>query len=167
MSDPSSVARVGVLTKVGACSVQTDANLFSLVICRAVNLSLEGGNCDGSCFAYVRLGMVAGPRFGDYHTGFRFGRLGRDLVEQHGLTRFQARTYMSFGSFVLPWTRHVRAGRDFLHRALQAANKMGDLHCAAYSGGHLAPNPLPAGGPLLGWPAATENAAGVAAHTRV
>jgi PAS domain S-box-containing protein len=166
MSDPSSLATLDVLTKLGPPSLQTDANLFSLVICRAVNLSLEGGNCDGSCFAYVRLGMVAGPRFGDYHAGFRFGRLGHDLVEQHGLTRFQARTYMSFGSFVLPWTRHVRAGRDFLHRALQAANKMGDLNCAAYSGGHLATNLLAAGDPLVDVQRETENALAFAQKTR-
>src|SRR5882762_528487 len=166
MSDPSSLATLDVLTKLGPPSLQTDANLFSLVICRAVNLSLEGGNCDGSCFAYVRLGMVAGPRFGDYHTGFRFGRLGHDLVEQHGLTRFQARTYMSFGSFVLPWTRHVRAGRDFLRRALQAANKMGDLNCAAYSGGHLVTNLLAAGDPLVDVQRETENALAFAQKTR-
>jgi PAS domain S-box-containing protein len=166
MSDPSSLATLDVLTKLGPPSLQTDANLFSLVICRAVNLSLEGGNCDGSCFAYVRLGMVAGPHFGDYHAGFRFGRLGHDLVEQHGLTRFQARTYMSFGSFVLPWTRHVRAGRDFLHRALQAANKTGDLNCAAYSGGHLATNLLAAGDPLVNVQRETENALAFAQKTR-
>jgi len=44
MSDPSSLATLDVLTKLGPPSLQTDANLFSLVICRAVNLSLEGGN---------------------------------------------------------------------------------------------------------------------------
>ena len=43
--------------------------------------------------AYVMLGMVAGPRFGDYQAGFRFGQLGYDLVERRGLKRFQARTY--------------------------------------------------------------------------
>ena len=69
---------------------------MSLACCRAVNLSLEHGNCDGSCYAYVRLGMIAGARFGDYQTGFRFGRLGYDLVEALGLTRFQARIYMTF-----------------------------------------------------------------------
>jgi PAS domain S-box-containing protein len=166
MSDPSSLATLDVLTKLGPPSLQTDANLFSLVTCRAVNLSLEGGNCDGSCFAYVRFGMVAGPRFGDYHAGFRFGRLGHDLVEQHGLTRFQARTYMSFGSFVLPWTRHVRAGRDFLHRALQAANKMGDLNYVAYSGDHLARNLLAAGDSLVDVQRETENALAFAQKTR-
>jgi PAS domain S-box-containing protein len=166
MRDLSSLATLDVLTKLGPPSLQTDANLFSLVICRAVNLSLKGGNCDGSCFAYVRLGMLAGPHFGDYYAGLRFGRLGLDLIEQHGLTGFQARTYMSFGSFVLPWTRHVRAGRDFLNRALQTANKMGDLNCAAYSGGHLVTNLLAAGDPLVDVQREAENALAFAQKTR-
>ena len=59
-----------------------------------VNLSLERGNSDGSCFAYVWLGVIAGPHFGDYQAGFRFGQLGYELVEKRGLKRFQARTYL-------------------------------------------------------------------------
>ena len=84
-----------------------DENLSSLVICRMVNLSLEHGNSDGSCFAYVWFAIIAGPRFGNYKDGFRFGRLGYELVEKRGLKRYQARTYMSFGNIVMPWTRHV------------------------------------------------------------
>jgi hypothetical protein len=34
-----------------------------------VNLSLERGNCDASCFAYAWLGAIAGARFGDYKGG--------------------------------------------------------------------------------------------------
>src|SRR5882672_880206 len=90
MSDPASLATMDVLGKLGITALSRDANLLSLVICRAVNLSVEGGNCDASCFAYVRLGMVAGARFGDYQAGYRFGRLGYELVEQHGLKRFLA-----------------------------------------------------------------------------
>jgi PAS domain S-box-containing protein len=149
MSDPASLATMDVLTKIGPSSLHTDAHLFALVICRVVNLSLESGNCDGSCFAYVRLGMVAGSRFGDYQAAYRFGRLGHDLVERHGLKRFQARTYMCFGCFILPWTRHIQSGRDLLRRALQAANEMGDLTYVAYSGDHLTTNLLAAGDPLV------------------
>nr|WP_245332694.1 AAA family ATPase [Bradyrhizobium erythrophlei] len=156
MSDPASLATMDVLTKIGPPSLHTDAYLFSLVICRAVNLSLESGNCDGSCFAYVRLGMIAGSRFGDYQAAYRFGRLGHDLVERHGLKRFQARTYMCFGGFVLPWTRHVRAGRDLLHRGLEAANKTGDLVYAA-CGHHLTTNLLATGEPLVDVQREAEN----------
>ena len=57
MSDPASLATLDVLSKLSQPAWYTDANLVSLAICRAVNLSLEGGNCDGSCFAYVMLGV--------------------------------------------------------------------------------------------------------------
>jgi PAS domain S-box-containing protein len=156
MSDPASLATMDVLTKIGPPSLHTDAHLFSLVICRAVNLSLESGNSDGSCFAYVRLGMVAGSRFGDYQAAYRFGRLGHDLVERHGLRRFQARTYICFGGFVVPWTRHIRAGRDLLYRGLQAANKTGDLVYAA-CGHHLTTNLLATGEPLVDVQREAEN----------
>ena len=148
MSDPASLATLDVLTKVLPPALFTDANLLSLVICRAVNLSLEHGNSDGSCFAYVWLGMIAGPHFGNYQAGFRFGRLGYELVEKRGLKRFQARTYMCFGNLVMPWTKHVQTGRDLLRRAFEAANKIGDLTFAAYSCIDLNTNLLAAGDPL-------------------
>jgi PAS domain S-box-containing protein len=149
MSDPASLATMDVLTKIGPPAFYTDANLLALVTCHAVNLSLERGNCDASCSAYVWLSMIARAHFGDYQAAvYRFGQLGYDLVEGRGLTRFQARTYMDFGYGVLPWTRHVRAGRDLVRRAFDAANKIGDLTYAAYCGNQLNANLLAAGDPL-------------------
>jgi PAS domain S-box-containing protein len=149
MSDPVSLATLDLLTRVVPPALFTDANFLSLVICRMVNLSLERGNSDGSCFAYVWLGVIAGPHFGNYKAGFRFGRLGYELIEKRGLKRFQARTGMVFGNLVVPWTKHVRAGRDLLRRAFEAANKTGDLTFAAYSCQGLNRNLLAAGDPLV------------------
>ena len=149
MGDPASLATLDVLTKVLPAALFTDANLLSLAICNAVNLSLERGNSDGSCVVYVWLGQIAGPHFGNYKAGFRFGRLGYELVEKRGLKRLQARTYMVFGSHVMPWAKHVRAGRDLIHRAFEVANKIGDLCFAVYSCINLNTNLLAAGDPLV------------------
>jgi PAS domain S-box-containing protein len=148
MSNPEVRATLDVLTEVVTPALFTDENLLSLVICRMVNLSLEHGNSDGSCFAYVWLGMILGPHFGDYRAGFRFGRLGYDLVEKRGLHRYQARAYMSFGNLVMPWTRHIHAGRDLVRRAFDTANKIGDLTFAAYSCNNLNTNLIANGDPL-------------------
>ncbi len=148
MSNAASLATLDVLTKLGPPAHYTDANVRSMVICRAVNLSLEGGNCDGSCYAYTVLGRLAGPEFGDYQAGLRFGRLGYELVEQRGLKRFQARTYLNFGYLLMFWTRHVREGRDLLRRAFETANQIGDLTFAAYYYTHLNTYLLAAGDPL-------------------
>lgn len=148
MSNPEIRATLDVLTEVVTPALFTDKNLLSLVICRMVNLSLEHGNNDGSCFAYVWLGMILGPHFGDYRAGFRFGSLGYHLVEKRGLHRYQARAYMSFGNLVMPWTRHIQTGRDLVRRAFDAANESGDLTFAAYSCNNLNTNLLAAGDPL-------------------
>ena len=148
MNDPEIQATLNVLTEVVTPALFTDKNLLSLAICRMVNLSLEHGNSDGSCFAYVWLGMILGPHFGDYKAEFRFGRLGYDLVEKRGLHRYQARAYMSFGNLVMPWTKHVQIGRTLVRRAFDAANRGGDLTFAAYSCNNLNTNLLAAGDPL-------------------
>ena len=148
MGDALSLATQDVLTKVIPAALFTDPNLLSLVICRMVNLSLQHGNSDGSCFAYVFLGMIAGPRFDNYEGGFQFGRLGYALVEKRSLHRYRARTYMTFGSFVIPWTRHVRTGRDLIRRAFDVANRTGDLTFGAYSCNNLNTNLLAAGDAL-------------------
>ena len=149
MSDPASLATLDVLIKIAPTAVFTDHNLLALAVCRAVNLSLERGNCDGSCLAYVMLGMVAGPHFGDYQAPYRFGQLGYDLIERHGLKRFQARAYINFAVCTLPWTKHVRDGREVIRRAFEAANQIGDVVFATYACGSLTTNLLAAGDPLV------------------
>ncbi len=150
MTDPASLATIDVLTKVApAAFTLMEANFHALAICWAANLSLERGNSDGSCDIYVRLGFIAGDRFGDYKAGSRFGKVGCELVERRGLKRFQARTYLLFAHFLIPYTQHVRAARDLLHRGFEVANKIGDLMFVGwYSGLYLIENLLASGEPL-------------------
>jgi predicted ATPase/signal transduction histidine kinase len=137
-----------VCTETVVSAMYTDKNLLALVLCRMVRLSIEHGNSDASCFAYVSLGMLAGPQFGNYQAGFRFGKLGYDLVEKHGLLRYQARVYLRFGNHITPWMRHVKTGRELVQRAFDAANRIGDVTFAAYSCNNLNSNLLAAGDPL-------------------
>ncbi|MDI3289730.1 AAA family ATPase [Polyangium sp. 15x6] len=148
MHDPAFRATLDVLTRAIPPALFTDENLLCLVICRMVNLSLEHGNSDVSSLAYAHLGMVLGPHFGDYQAGFRFGKLGSDLVEKQELNRFKARVYVCVGSVVIPWTRHLRSGRALLRRVFHAALETGDLTYAAYSFFDLITHLLASGDPL-------------------
>jgi len=149
MTDPIVIATMDVLTKVVVPAIFTDRNLFALIACRAVNLCLEHGTSDGSCFLYQTFGMIAGACFHNYEAGFQFGRLGYDLVERGEWHRFQARTYMTFAGLIMPWTKHILAGRDLMRRAFEAATKIGDLTFAAYSCNQLNTKLLAAGEPLV------------------
>src|SRR5260221_9152159 len=83
------------------------------------------GNSDGSCLAYAQLGWIVGPRFGDYQAAFRFGKLGLDLVEKHGLERFRARVSQIFGYFINPWSRPLRTSLGLLRHAFSMAHEAG------------------------------------------
>jgi PAS domain S-box-containing protein len=136
-----------VFTEIVHPAMFFDENLSTLVVCRMVSLCLEHGNCDASCFGYVWFGMFAGPRFDNYKDGFRFGQLGYDLVEKRNLTRYQARTYISFGTLT-PWAKHAAKGRELVRRAFDVAYRTGDLTFSAYSWHELITNYLAVGDPL-------------------
>ncbi|MFL9909606.1 trifunctional serine/threonine-protein kinase/ATP-binding protein/sensor histidine kinase [Paraburkholderia sp. RL17-337-BIB-A] len=133
MSDPAACASMDVLAEILPPASWTDNELYCLVVCRMANLSLQYGNSDASCLAYVYLGMILGPHFGDYQAGFRFGQLAIDLVEKRRLDRFKARVYMCFGYLVNPWVRHLNTCRTLLRRAFDMAQEAGDLTFAGYS----------------------------------
>jgi predicted ATPase len=66
MTDPIARGTMDVLTVLVSPAWFIDENLRRLIIARMTNLSLEFGNSDASCLAYILLGTVLGPDFGDY-----------------------------------------------------------------------------------------------------
>jgi PAS domain S-box-containing protein len=144
VTDPDILDVLDVLTEIVTPAVFFDKDLCALVICRMVNLTLEHGNSDASCFAYVWFGIVVGPRFGKYEDAFRFGQLGYDLVGKRGLKRYEARTCMCF-SVVVPWTKHASFSRELVCHAFDVAYRMGDFTYAAYSFTQLVTNYLVVG----------------------
>ena len=136
MSDPEWRATMDVLISALAPALFTDANLLHLFVCRMVNISLEHGNDDGSCLAYVWLGLLLGPYFNNYLAAFRFGKLGLELLERHELLRFKPRVYLCFGQ-VNYWMRHLRSSVEPLRRAYDAAQSTGDITYSSYCANSL------------------------------
>ncbi|UJR84498.1 AAA family ATPase [Sandaracinus amylolyticus] len=148
MTDPTLRALIDVLMMLHSPALFSDDDLNCLLIGRTVNLSLAHGNSDASCFAYVWVGMLFGAKFDEHELGFRFGRVGLDLVDEHGLLRFKARVYMCFGALVNPWTRHVRTGVDTVRRAFEFGVESGDIAFASYACNNLITLLLVEGAPL-------------------
>lgn len=150
MRDPDALATLDVLIGLGPPAFQSprSLNLFVLIACRAIALSLESGHGDASCYAYVLLGIAAGARFGDYRTALRFGTIGCDLVEQRGLQRFEVGTRVLCANNLMPWTQHVTTGRELARLGAEAANRNYDALYGAHSHHLLITNLLAAGDPL-------------------
>ena len=166
LTDPDVLNVLEVLSEIITPAVFFDQNFCALVVCRMVNLSVEHGNSDASCFAYVWFGIVVGPNFGNVQDAFRFGRLGYELIEKRGLNRYKARTYMSFGSLVMPRVKHVLECRDLVRRAFNAAYEAHDFTFASYSLDQLVTNLLVAGDRLPDVQTEAENGLAFATRAR-
>jgi PAS domain S-box-containing protein len=148
VSDPESLATLDVLIKFGPAATFIDENLNRLSICKTVNLCLECGNCDASCYAYVVLSRAAVGYYRDYKTALRFGQVGLELMESRGLRRYEGRTYTFFADMTVPWMKHVRTSVDMLRRGCDAANKVGDFTFVNYANLRLNCDVFVAGDPL-------------------
>jgi len=156
ISDPEVLDTLEVFSDAVTPSFFFDEHLSSLVVCRLVGLSLEYGNCDASCYGYAWLGFLAGPRFGNLGDGYRFGQLGIDLIEKRGLTRYRARTYLSVGALVMPWTKHPASGQELVRRASDAFYRAGELAFVGYCFTTSFALSLAVGAPLEGVQAEVE-----------
>ncbi len=150
MTDRRSLAMLEVLTKALPAAMFTDENLHSALICSAVNLSLRYGNGDGSCSAYVWLGVIARHRFNDFQAGFQFGQLGYQLVRQWDLKRFEAQVLLIFGQMIKPWAQHIQTCEELMRRGFAAASRRGELTYAGYCCNSLITNLLATGAPGRG-----------------
>jgi PAS domain S-box-containing protein len=166
MTEPKSVATMEVLAALIPAAHWIDRNLYRLIIGRMTNLSLEHGNAPGSCIAYAYLSAVLGPHFGDYQTGYRFGKLALELVEIRRLDRFKHRVYLLFGQHVLPWMEHLPRGHALVKRAAKAAHDAGDLTFEVFSSMNLTTTLLASGDRLEDVEHAAERAQALAQKAR-
>jgi PAS domain S-box-containing protein len=166
VANPDILDVLDVLAEFLTTAMFFDQDLCAFVICRMMNLSLEHGNSDASCFAYLWFGIIAGPRFGNYEGAFKFGQLGYDLMQRHGLKRYEARNCLCF-EVVVMWKKHPSYGRDLLRHAFDVTYRMGDFTYAAYSFAELIPNFLAAGDPLAETQVEAEKGLDFAKRARV
>jgi predicted ATPase/signal transduction histidine kinase/ActR/RegA family two-component response regulator len=148
MIEPKARATMDVLVAFIPAAHWIDKNLYCLIIGRMANLGLEYGNDAGSCIAYAYLGTVLGPYFGDYQTGYRFGKLALELVETGPQDRFKHRVYAVVGHHVIPWMRPLRQARELVRLAADAAHEAGDLTFEVFSRMNLITNLFASGDPL-------------------
>jgi PAS domain S-box-containing protein len=147
MSDPELQAAMRLLLVLANGAYFTDFHLFCLLLSRMVNVSMQHGTSGESASACGFLGFILGPVFHRYPEGYRFAKLGCDLVEKHGFIACQAKVYSVMG-LVAPWTQPMASAIYFIRAALRTAIETGDLTTACHSTVHLLAHLLTGNDPL-------------------
>jgi predicted ATPase/signal transduction histidine kinase len=132
MTDPELQAAMQLLSVLTPPAYFTDLHLFSLLVCRMVNLGMQHGTSGASAHAYGILGHILGPVFHRYSEGYRFAKLACDLVEKHGFMAYHAKVYHAMG-LAAQWTQSITTAIDFNRATFRTAIETGDLTFACYT----------------------------------
>ncbi|KAA2236567.1 ATP-binding protein [Salinarimonas soli] len=156
-TDPLQRNVMDILAAVVVPAFYHDRRLFAVVLARMLRISVAFGTFPATPFAYSLLGLAyaffgadLGARFVDHRTGFRFGRLALDLVDEHGVCGHKAAVYGNVAYLVLPWTAPLREAADLHRRAFLETRESGDLTYAPWCLTLMTSDHLACGMPLAG-----------------
>ena len=132
MTDPELQAAMRLCSDLSSVAYFTDLHLICLLACRVVNVSMQHGMSGGSAHACGCLGFFLVRLFHLYDEGYRFAKVGCDLVEKHSFIAHQAKVYI-FAAITSWWTQPVATVIDFSRAAFRIAIETGDRIYACYA----------------------------------
>ena len=134
MTDPDKLAAMKILSSVFSAAFQAIPEMFPLIVCKQVNLSLEHGNDSGSAFAYATYALILCGIVGDIESGYQVGKLALSLLNRANTKEVKTRTMQIVYSFVTHWQEHISQTLQPLQAAYQSGLEIGDVEYAAYCG---------------------------------
>ncbi|AFY44420.1 AAA family ATPase [Nostoc sp. PCC 7107] len=134
MTDPTVLAAMRILIKVGAATYACNPVLFPLVTLKQVELSLQYGNANTSVVGYVGYGLLLCSILEDFSTGYEFGQLALQLCEKLNEKEFYGRTLVLNNYFITFCTHHTQETLAPLQQAYRSGLEAGDLVFAGFAG---------------------------------
>ena len=116
-----------------AAYVTGNKNLLLISVLKAVNVSLRHGTVSASAFVFNMYGFFLGTFFGDFATGYEFGKVAIALNERFNDMSRKASTLFTYVTFVHSWNNHPRTYAEYYKRVIEAGLESGDLIFLAYS----------------------------------
>lgn len=127
MRDPYAIAKIRLLSSMITLVYAALPQLFPLLVCRMVTLSVTYGNHPLSAQAYAMYGIILCGAVGDIDTGHRFGMLATNLVEHLNARELKSSVTYMVQTFVRHWKEHIRGTLQPLVEGYQTGLETGDL----------------------------------------
>jgi predicted ATPase/serine phosphatase RsbU (regulator of sigma subunit) len=123
---PQSIMQI--LSLILAPAYEVAPELFLILVCQQVRLSIKSGNTDDSAYSYATYGMIVG----DIETGYKFGQLALRVLEKLNAKKLKAKVYDVVEGCLNHWKIHFRKTLKGLQEGYQTGVEFGDFEAAGY-----------------------------------
>jgi signal transduction histidine kinase len=134
MTDPSKRAAMQMLSRLIPISYFRGPEIYCLIICQSVQLSLRHGNMPDSAAAYVNYGIIlCSPNVADYESGAQYGELGRRLAEKYYHPPIMPMVLNDMYAHIAIWHQPIRNALFPLQEGYRIGLEVGEIEMACYS----------------------------------
>ena len=132
MTLPENKLAMQLLSNIQPLAYIVNKDLFYLIVLKSVNLSLKHGHVAESSPSYSCYGLILGALYGEYQSGYEFGRMALQLTEKFNNLSQKSKAFYYFSNFVSSWVKHINRTRALNDEAYQAALTSGQIPFAGY-----------------------------------
>ncbi len=137
MTNPEMLMAAKILITMGPPCYRSHQRLWSVIVPKVVNLTLQYGNIPQVGYSHTAFGGLLGWVDNDYTSAKEFG----DLATRLMTGTFQSPTdqsvfYLMIGSSIRHWFKHLSYGSQDYTDAYEIGLRSGNLQYAAYAFGH-------------------------------
>ena len=147
VSDPKIRVTMEIIAAVTPATYFHVPQLFFLLICRVMNLSLRHGITGATAWACGGFALMLCGSFQRYAEGYRFSKLGCELVDKHDFATYKAKAYFQ-AAVNAPWTQPFDVTIELNQAAFRSGVETGDLLYACKAWVNIVPAYLLQGAPL-------------------
>ena len=158
MTDPDRIALMSLLMHCIPPAYQVNPELFALICCKMVSLSIEHGNCPMSAKGYGSFAVILSGIVGNLRDGDRFGKLGVDLCARLNDETVRSACHFTWAAFASPWVRPIDESIEQFREGVRWGLQSGDHPHAAYCGARAVTHLMFRGTPLAAAADATSEA---------
>jgi len=138
MKDSEKIAIVQIAQSIFAVTYMSNPQLFPLVVCLAVCLSIQYGNIPPSAHTYACYGLLLLIRTTpDVITGVKFSQLSLKLVDKLAAQAAKTSNLLIAGLFIFHRTSPLREALPLLQAGYTSALEVGNYEYAGYNAQHL------------------------------
>ncbi|HEY9710860.1 MAG TPA: AAA family ATPase, partial [Oculatellaceae cyanobacterium] len=133
MTDTNKLAALRILSSMLASSYIAAPQIWPMINCEQVNLSIRYGNAPFSTLAYASYGTFLIATLQNIDLADRFGKLALSLVEQLNAKELKCKTFFVVATFVQHWKNHVKETFPLFLEAYSSGLETGDLEYTSFA----------------------------------
>ncbi|MBU7585639.1 MAG: AAA family ATPase [Nostoc sp. TH1S01] len=133
VTDPHKLAAMRLIACLVPAAYQSAPELFILMACQQVNLSIQYGNAPFSASGFADYGVIFSGLSQDIAAAYQIGQLALNLLDRLDTYEVRSQVLFKVATFIIHWKHHVKDTLSLLEDAYLSGLETGDLVHTGYS----------------------------------